>query len=173
MHTILSFQASPFLDAEFDRVDIGGMRRLVAIGLILHFGSGRSVSADAARVGLTEKRIASTDTDPVTFPGFVTTPGCEDRCADVRDGAPGAECNSAQLAGCVCVFDDPYCFSECVDEGEGGEWLMACAGAEPPDLPDLPTTKMGKNKASKLGKTKSGKTKTHMLSYGTAHPPQP
>jgi len=113
------------------------MRGLTAIGVILHFGSGRSVSADAARMGPTEKRIVSTDTDPVTFPGFATTTlGCEDRCADVSDGAPGAECNSTLLAGCVCVFDDPYCFSDCVDEGEGGgEWLMACAGQPPPPLP--------------------------------------
>jgi len=66
-----------------------------------------------------------------TPPGFVTTPGCEDQCAGVEEGAEG--CDASAFEGCQCVFSDPYCFSEC----EGGEWMTACAGSGGGDLPPV------------------------------------
>lgn len=68
---------------------------------------------------------------PATPPGFVTTPGCEDKCAGVEEGAKG--CDAVAFEGCKCVFADPYCFTECI----GGEWMTACAGGGGGDVPPL------------------------------------
>merc|ERR1719401_401402 len=86
-----------------------------------------------------EEALPETPPPPVTPPGFVTTPGCEDKC----DGMEGAKiCDGGTFEGCKCVFADQYCFSECL----GGEWMMACAGGggggdSPPPKPPKPDPK--------------------------------
>lgn len=83
------------------------------------------------RRGAGRRRGRPVQVDGIHGGGFVTAPGCEDKCsdADVGEGsAPMGKCDSSALAGCECVYSEKYCSSEC--EPTTGEWLTQCEGGE-------------------------------------------
>lgn len=69
--------------------------------------------------------------------GFTTTSGCEVACSTALDpekeSIPTGICDSATYSDCQCVYEDPYCSSEC--DSFMGEWMTLCGGGSGGEAP--------------------------------------